>query len=482
MKIETILKNVEMKRIIGKLNNQNISHLSCSTKDIKKNSLFFCLSGTEFDGHDFADIAVKRGAIILVCERPLDCDITQIIVEDSRIAMSIMASNFFGNPREKLKLIGITGTNGKTTTTYMIQSILKSAGKKVGVIGTIGIVINETKLPAKLTTPDPIELHSIFLEMVKQKVEYVVMEVSAHAIYLNKMFNIICDVGVLTNITEDHLDFFNTFDIYKKTKQSFIAKKFCKKAVINSDDKYFNETLSLTDLDEIYSYGLKNPSDVFAFDYNFSTFGTHYFLNLFDEICELKTKQLGKFNLYNAICSATVCKLFNIDTKDIVCGLENLKNVLGRFDVKKIKDKTVIIDYAHTPDGLKNILLSTKDITTGKVVCVFGCGGNREKQKRSIMGEISAKLADYVVITTDNPRFENPSDIIFEIEQGVKKYTKNYLCIENRREAIFYALSLLKKDDVCVIAGKGAEDYIEIKGVRYPYSDYDVCENYKKES
>ncbi|MBR1926002.1 MAG: UDP-N-acetylmuramoyl-L-alanyl-D-glutamate--2,6-diaminopimelate ligase [Clostridia bacterium] len=486
MELKKLIKDVEIKNIIGNIENLKIENLCFDTKKATKNSLFFCLNGAVFDGHDFANIAIKNGAIAIVCERPLNLDVVQIVVESSRKAMSKISANFYKNPQNKLKIIGITGTNGKTSTTYMIANILKSAGKKVGIIGTIGIVVDGIKMPADLTTPDPIYLHKIFAQMVAKNVEYVCMEVSAHAIYLEKMFGIVCDIGVLTNITQDHLDFFKTFENYKKVKQKFISTKFCKTAIINVDDINAREMLYSKEFKKVFSYGLFNPCDVFAPKYNFSFSGTQFFLNLFDEVIFVDTKVLGLFNLYNMLCSSIVCKLLGIETKYIKMGLESMQSVPGRFNVLCLEEnKTVIVDYAHTPDGIKNILSAVREITNNKIISLFGCGGNRDKTKRPIMGEISAQLSDYTIITSDNPRFEKPSDIIEEIESGVKKVTNNYLCIEDRKEAISCGLKMLNQGDVLVVLGKGVEDYLDINGVKYPYSDIDTItlefEKQKKE-
>lgn len=479
MKLKQILKDIEILNIIGGTNIE-IEKLCCDTKDVCENCLFFCLNGGEFDGHNFAETAKQNGAVAIVCERPLNVDVTQIVVKNSRSTMSFMASNFYGNPKNKLKIIGITGTNGKTTTSYYIASILKEAGFKVGVIGTIGVVVDGVKFSATLTTPDPIKLHEIFSKMVLSGVEYVVMEVSAHAIKLEKLLGIKFEVGVLTNITQDHLDYFKTFDEYKKTKQSFFNFKHCKNFVVNVDDDAGKE-LVLKNQPNTFSYGLLNPCDVFAFDYKFSLCGTNYNLNLFDEMMNVKTTQIGKFNLYNALASATVCKLLKIKTKTILKGLEKLESVLGRFNVINLgNQKIAVVDYAHTPDGLKNILLAVREVTNKKIISVFGCGGNRDSLKRPIMGQISAKLSDFTIITSDNPRFENPGEIIKQIEEGAKQYTQNYLCIENRSEAIYCALKMLDEGDCVVVSGKGAEDYLEINGVKYAYSDYIAIENENK--
>ena len=483
MKIEKLLKRQKIVKFIGNFNKIEIEHLSCDTNKMQKNTLYFCLKGEMNDGHNFAFLAKQKGAVALVVEHPVDVDLPQIVVPDSRSAMSLIAGNFFDNPAQKLKLIAVTGTNGKTTTTYMIKSILEKAGFKVGLIGTIGTVIDDILLPATLTTPDPIELHSLFHQMVNKGVSFAVMEASAHAIKLHKLDGIKFDVGILTNITQDHLDFFKTFESYKNTKLAFLNQKYCKNIVINADDKSGQELLlSTKDKSNVFSFGLNNPSDVFAVNYEFKIDGTEYFLNLFDEMLHIKTKMIGQFNLYNALSAVTACKILKIKTPYILSGLNEMQSVAGRFNVINFDNKTsAVIDYAHTPDGLKNILTSVREVTSGKIISIFGCGGNRDTGKREIMGKISGSLADFTIITSDNPRLEKPMDIILQIENGVKLSSKNYLCIENRVDAINYGLKMLKEGDVCVISGKGAENYLDVGGVKYPYSDLEtVLSEYQK--
>lgn len=479
MKISHMLRGQKIIKKIGDFRSVNIQNLACDTKNVRDKCLFFCFKGSVTDGHSFAQSAVDRGAVALVVERPLDMDVPQIVVENARSAMAVLAGNFYGNPRDKIKLIGIAGTNGKTTTTYMLQSILKSAGYKVGVIGTIGIVIDDLTLPTQLTTPDPIELHSLFAQMVNKQVDFVVMEVSAHAIALDKMAGVVCDVGILTNITQDHIDFFHSFEKYKDTKLSFLNPQYCKQGVVNVDDcmgrKFYLRNLAYKTGYKIHSFGLNNPSDVFAVDYKFGLDGTHYFINLFDEVKEVKTGLIGQFNLYNALGSSTACHLLGIQSKHIVQGLGDMQSVPGRFNVVDLGDgRKAVLDYAHTPDGLTNILTSVRQITNGKVISVFGCGGNRDAVKRPIMGKISASLADFSILTSDNPRLEEPLKIINEIENGAKEVNNKYLCIENRKDAIRYALSMLESGDVAVVSGKGAENYLDMGGVKYPYSDLET--------
>ena len=457
-----------------------ISSLAMSLEQVKNDSLFFCINGTKEDGHNLAQTAIKLGAKALVVERLLELKVPQILVQNTRKVIGPCANNFYHNPLQNITLIGITGTNGKTTSTYMIQNILLTAGRRVGVIGTLGIVIDKKSYPATLTTPDPLELFQIFRQMADENIDTIIMEVSAHAIALNKIEGILFDIGVLTNVTQDHLDFFKTFQNYSQTKQEFISPKFCKIGVVNVDDPVGLDLFLNNPNPEfrIKTFGLKNPADCFATKINYSLNGTTYFLNDEDNLNAINTRLIGEFNVYNAMGASSVCSLLDIDDDIIKNGLSTTKFVDGRFNVLTLKNGAyAIIDYAHTPDGLENVLSSVRQICNKKIYSLFGCGGNRDKTKRPIMGEISGKLADFTIITSDNPRFENPESILEDIETGIKKVTTNYTCITNREKAINYVLRMLKKGDCVVIAGKGAENYLDIQGKKIPYSDKETIYN-----
>lgn len=461
--------------------NINIYGITINSDNVKQNYAYICINGTKVDGHKFAQKAKEKGASCLIVEKLLDIDIPQILVEDTRSATGIIASNFYGNPRKNFKLIGITGTNGKTTSTYMIKNIMECAGKKVGVIGTIGVVIGDKHFSNALTTPDPIELHKIFRQMADENVDVVVMEVSAHAIALQKINGLKFDVGILTNVTQDHLDFFGTFENYAKTKSDFIKPKYCKVGVVNNDDKIgknIDFAMQNCKRDDfcVKSFGLTDAyamADNIKFDIN----GSQYNLKIGDKNTQIDTKLIGKFNVYNAISSALACYELGVDLETIKRGLDDMDFVSGRINVIRLENgASVVIDYAHTPDGLQNILESVKEVSKGKVFCVFGCGGNRDSTKRPIMGEISGKIADFSILTSDNPRLERPEAIISDIEKGISKVTNQYVCITDRTMAINYVLRELKPNDVAVIAGKGAEDYLDIGGKKLHYSDFEAVE------
>lgn len=479
MKLSQIISNIECKT--HNFADIKIQYITNDTTVLRPNSLYFCVKGQRVDGHRLARVAIQSGAVALVVERILDdVLVPQIVVPNVRAAMGRMASNYYHNPRSKFKLIGVTGTNGKTTTTYMLKSILETAGYKVGLIGTICNMIGEEWLESRLTTPDPIELHEIFAQMAKAKVDYVVMEVSAHAIALDKMSGVVCDAGILTNITQDHLDFFGTFDNYRDTKLRFLSDEFCNAKVANIDDNCIKNCILTQKIKKITTFGLKNPSDVFATKINYSMLGTSFIVNLDDELRAVNTRLIGEFNVYNALGAATACLRMGVDAEAIALGVSTCPFVAGRCNIISLNNGAfAVVDYAHTPDGLSKILSSIRPLCKGRLISLFGCGGNRDTTKRSKMGLISAKIADFTVITSDNPRLEEPNAIIEQIRQGAAAQTEQYVCIQNRKEAILNTVKSLHPHDVLVIAGKGAEDYMDIAGEKIHYSDFEVLQEVK---
>ena len=471
MKLSKIIEEIEVVEIIGKTDIE-ISEIVIDSKLVVKNSLFVCLSGQKFDGHDYVGQAERYGAKAVVVEKKIQTNLTQIIVKNCRKVLPLLCSAFYERCDKKLKLIGVTGTNGKTTTSHLIYQTLKYSGKKCGVIGTIGIYYNDKFIEANLTTPDPPELFKILYDMYNDGIEIVVMEVSAHAIFLEKVYGMNFKIGVFTNLSLDHLDFFDNIEKYKESKLKFFKNNFCEFIVTNSDDETGREIISLNN--KTISYGLDNPADVFAIDLATDKSGTQFIINLFDYVYQLKINLIGEYNVYNALASSACGIILGIKPQKIMSALEKVKPISGRLE--KIYDEkfTVYVDYAHTPDGLEKSLIILKDITNRNLICVFGCGGNRDKSKREIMGNISGKYSDFTIITSDNPRYEEPMEIITEIEKGVIKSGGNYLIIQDRFEAIEYALSHAKKGDVILIAGKGCEKYQEVFGIKKLFNDKDT--------
>lgn len=464
------MKLKDLHDLFAKEGDVEVNSLAFDTEQVTEGSLFFCLPGTRFDGHDFAEAALKKGAVAIVTQRHLSIDCKQITVKNTRKTLSECACNFYGNPSHKLKLIGITGTNGKTTTSYIVKNIIETAGHRCGIIGTNGWAV-ETRHPLNLTTPDSIELQEILKSMTDDGVEYAVMEVSAHSLALDKLSGVKFHIVAFTNLSRDHLDFFKNMEEYKKAKLKLFNNEFAQCAVINADDEVGLEILNGCQL-PCLTYGYKNPSDVFAVNLKISEFGIEYILNLMDDILHIKFSLSGRFNMYNTLCAATIARLLGISNQNIERGIFSLKKVDGRFNIINAENCSILIDFAHTEDGLKNILYSVKEFAKNRVITVFGCGGNRDTGKRKNMGEVAATLSDYCIVTSDNPRYESPMGIISEIEEGIKKTGKNNYCLEpDRKSAIIKALNMAETDDIIVIAGKGAESYQEIMGKKIPYND-----------
>ncbi len=474
MKLKDILLNIPLKEKFDGDFNLNITSISFDSRNKyteSENAIFVCLIGENTDGHKFAADAIKNGAKVIVCERKLNVCKNEVVVNSTREALSLMASNFYSNPHKKMKMIAITGTNGKTTTTYMLKSILESAGHKVGLIGTEGAYIGKQFLPVNLTTPDPMDMQKLMAEMVEFGCEYCVMEASAHSIFHNKIYGIVYEVAIFSNLTQDHLEFFKTMENYGDVKMRLFSKKSTKVAVTNLDDEWGRkiESFGLPTI----SYALDNPADCFAIDIKNTFSGSKFVLNLMDNIIECKINLPGRFNIYNALAASSAAAALGIEGKFIAQGLADLKSVSGRFNfVKLANGASAIIDFAHTPDGIKNILTAIKELNPKRIITVFGCGGNRDKGKRPLMGQISEKLSDFTIITSDNPRFENPELIIDDVERGMT--SDKFVSIVDRHKAVEIAINLARPGDAVAILGKGVEKYQDINGVKVPYCDLDV--------
>lgn len=450
---------------------ENISFLSAKKLS---NSLFIALKGNSVDGHDYVKEAVRNGAAAIICEKKIediDQNIPQILVPDSRTALALASAKLYDYPHKKLKMIGITGTNGKTTTSYILHSILTEAKINTGIIGTNGAVFNDTRLDLNLTTPDPPELFCLLDRMVREGVKAVVMEVSAHALALNKTSGIIYDVAAFSNLSQDHLDFFGNMETYGAAKAKLFTPELTKMAIINTDDEFGRQLIQNSLVDTI-SYGCQNPSDVFGIDLKMSVGGLQYTLNLMDNVAKIKCSMTGRFNMYNTMCAAAIAGALGVPIKKIAEGIRKFKRVEGRYNIINTTKCSVIIDFAHTDEGLKNIISSIREYVKGKIITVFGCGGDRDRGKRPLMGRAAALMSDFCVLTSDNPRSEAPMEIIRDIIAGIEELgLKNFAAVSERTEAIKYALEIAAEDDIVLIAGKGAEKYQEICGVKYPYND-----------
>lgn len=477
MKILDIVKKLDFVGIKN-LNNFDVDSLSCSTADKNPNGVFFCVVGSNFDGHKFHKEAVAMGAKCLVVERYIDYPIMQILVKNSRVAMSKFACVFYGLDNTQMKIIGVTGTNGKTTTTFLVKNYLASLNESVGLIGTEGIYFNNLLLPSNLTTPDPIMLFKILHEMELSGIKYVVMEVSAHALALNKLEGLKFEVVALTNITQDHLDFFKSMQNYSRAKAQLFAEKYANKAVINVDDDYSMDIFKKTIISK-KSLSLYLDADITVSFCDFNEKNTTATLRYQNQNINIQTNLLGRYNLQNTMTAISILLELGYSLIDIEKVINASQIVIpGRFNLLDTPtDYTVVVDFAHTPDGLKKVLKTAQEFTKNRVICVFGCGGNRDTSKRRIMGQVAEKYADYTFVTSDNPRDENPLLIINDITE---KMIKNFETEQDRATAISKALDMAKTGDTVLILGKGAENYMEIKKVKYPYSDYQVVDEYFK--
>lgn len=472
MILSDILKSVDC-YCCGSVNLQ-IESLFFDSRKTVKNGLFFCLQGVNTNGGKYAAQAIKNGAVAIVCTKKLNVSATQIVVGDVRCAMAIIAANFYGNPQQKLKIIGITGTSGKTSTSYIMQHILNFNSKKVGVIGTSGIFIGSKKLAATLTTPDSIELFDILSQMVANNIEYVIMEVSAHAIYYNKVFGINFIAKVLTNVKSDHLDFFKNDTQYQKTKLDFF--KTGRNFVVFGDDAVGYQ-IKQNHTNKTVSFGHNKYNDFLLRDASLSLLKTSFNLVSATEILKISSRLVGEFNIYN-MCAA-ICTLRLIDcTLKIEAAIKTLKNLTGRMQsINHGQPFSVIVDYAHTLDSLKNFLNTVKSLSGNKNIIVFGCPGERDSYKRFAMGKLAAEVCDVVVLTADNPASENARRIMWEMQQGAKQHKTKCYFIENRKAAIKKALLLADSSTNVLVVGKGCEDYQIVGDKKLPYSDILTIQN-----
>lgn len=461
MTLADLLKNVEIKQVQGNTGIK-IAGIAYNSREVKPGDVFVCISGFNTDGHRYAADALERGAVAVVAERPIEETAAAFVeVKNTRLALSQMAAVYYDYPYRKFKLIGVTGTNGKTTTTYLIKAVLESCGHKVGLIGTNQNMIGDTVIPSHHTTPDSLELMQLFNRMAEEGVDTAVMEVSSHSLALDRVASCEFDIGAFTNVTQDHLDFHLTMDNYIAAKA--LLFKRCRVGVFNRDDAAY-ERMKEAAACEALDYGIREHGDVFADCIEYKSTGVTFNLSFNGKSVRVELPIPGKFSVYNALTAATCCLAAGLSPEQIARGLGQAAGVKGRIEVVKTNtDYTVIIDYAHTPDGLTNILNAIRGFAKGRIVTLFGCGGDRDKSKRPLMGKIAGELSDFCIVTSDNPRSEEPSAIIKDVLEGVKQTDCEYAVIENRFEAIEYAVDNAKPDDIILLAGKGHEPYQILK-------------------
>lgn len=454
MKLSQIMKNVICEGVMPDI---EINKIAYDSRKVEKGDVFVCIKGYQTDGHKYVANAVASGAAAIVACDKIEAEVPVIYTSDTRYALALMAKSYFGNPLKNTGLIGITGTNGKTTVTYLIKAILEAEGKKVGLIGTNQNMIGDKVLETERTTPESYELYKIFYDMANEGADYVVMEVSSHALDLHRVGGCEFDVAVFTNLTQDHLDFHGNMENYFAAKSKLFS--MCKNAVINTDDEYGARLCEKTNCSTI-SYGIDNAATVKADGISISAKGVSYRAECDGEKTDVNICIPGKFSVYNSLAAICAAKSLGIDIKTSTSALKTAVGVKGRAEIVPTDtDYTVIIDYAHTPDGLENIISTVNEFKEARVITLFGCGGDRDRTKRPIMGKTAGLLSDFLVVTSDNPRSENPSAIIDDIMPGVIESGCEYVRIENRAEAIRYAMENAKCGDIIILAGKGHETY-----------------------
>lgn len=466
MKLKELLSGISVLEATVNLE-QDITHIAYDSRKVMPGSLFVAISGFALDGNTFIPMAMEKGAVAVVTEKKPGDDIPYILVESDRLALALIGCNFYGHPAKSMTMIGVTGTNGKTSTTLLLKQVLeKTLGAKVGLIGTMENMVGDEIIPTNRTTPESFELQGLFARMRDAGCTHVVMEVSSHAIALDRVGGVHFDVVAFTNLTEDHLDFHKTMEDYCDTKAELFRR--CDKGVINQDDVYFGRIAAAATCD-VLTTSAKEEAVLRSQDIALRADGVSFTAIYGDERKQVSLPIPGRFTVYNALSVLGICVQLGISLSAAAAALATAKGVRGRIEVVPTPGKpyTVLVDYAHTPDGLENVLRSVRDFCKGRLIVVFGCGGDRDPIKRPIMGRIGVELSDIAVITSDNPRTEVPMDIIEDILKGVPKEKNNYVVIEERRKAIQYAMDIGQKDDMIILAGKGHETYQEINGVKY---------------
>ena len=477
MKLSECLNGLKDLKAKGKVDIE-ITSIECDSRKVSQGSLFVAIKGFDVDGHDYISAAIDNGAVAIVLEDigkirniNLPENVTFIVTTNTRYALAITACNFYGNPSRKFKLIGVTGTKGKTTTTYMIKTLLEAQGKKVGLIGTIENYIGEESLgESERTTPESLELQKMFAKMVEQKVEYVVMEVSSQALKLNRVAGCNFDIGVYTNFSKEHISAKEHSDMEDYFNSKMKLFEMCQLAYVNIDD-FRGARVKREAKCEVKTYGIDNGCDLLAKDITITHIGVDFKVKINQKNERVKVDIPGRFSVYNSLAAISVALHYGCSPEIIKTALENIK-IPGRSElVPNKKELNIMIDYAHSPESLENILQAVKTYTKGRVIVVFGCGGDRDKGKRPLMGEIAGRIADYSIVTSDNPRTEDPEAIIKDIEEGISKTKGKYEVIVDRKKAIEKAIAMANKRDLVILAGKGHEPYQEINKEKYPFDE-----------
>ncbi|MEO6695573.1 MAG: UDP-N-acetylmuramoyl-L-alanyl-D-glutamate--2,6-diaminopimelate ligase [Ignavibacteria bacterium] len=484
MKFSEIAKKFNITVNLESENDFEVKGLSCNSENVKEGYIFFAIKGLKNNGNKFTNDAIRNGAKIIFSEE----DAKEYVpvgfhkVNQIRKLMALVSGYFYGNPSLKLKLMGITGTNGKTTTSYLIRSFLKDAGFKTGIIGTIGYDTGDVKMDSTMTTPDSIETNMMLGEMVNSKIDFCLMEVSSIALSMDRVYGMNFETAVFTNLTSEHLDFHHDMSNYFEAKKLLFDRLTSSAhAISNTDDEYGRIILNDTKAKKFF-YSMKNESGLKAFNERITLSGLEFEVKYKDKSYKLSSNLTGRFNIYNILASVSAVLQYDIDMNFLKESLQNFKEVDGRFNRIKLPNGAIaIIDYSHTSDSLKNAIESAREIVSGeqqgKVITIFGCGGNKDRTKRPVMGNYATELSDHSIITSDNPRYENPMEIIKEILTGVNT-KNNYEVIENREEAISRGIEIARSGDIVLICGKGHETYQDIGGVKSHFDDKEIVAKY----
>ncbi|MBP1156281.1 MULTISPECIES: UDP-N-acetylmuramoyl-L-alanyl-D-glutamate--2,6-diaminopimelate ligase [unclassified Paenibacillus] len=488
MQLKELASQLAVSRLVGD-GRIEITGLQTDSRKVMPGDLFFCIPGLAVDGHDYAGKAVERGAMALVAEREMELDVPVLIVKDARYAMAVLANHYYGYPSRELKLIGVTGTNGKTTTTYLLEKILSDQGFQTGLMGNIHVKIGSRYIANSMTnTQEALELQRILREMADEGTDYCIMEASSHGLELGRVKGCRFRTGIFTNLTQDHLDFHGTMEQYKAAKgllfsrlgnEFFEDPGMSRFAVLNADDPASNDYAKLTSAQTI-TYGIEDPSaDVRAEAIEMTSKGTRFSCVTYRGTAEVNMRLVGRFNVYNVLGAIAAALAEGLELSKIAESLSQVDAVEGRMEIVNAgQEFLVLVDYAHTPDGLENALSTIRQFAEGKVYCVFGCGGDRDRVKRPLMGGVAAEYADHLFVTSDNPRTEDPERILQDIVPGLTKAgydPSRYELITDRREAIHKAIRRAVPGDCILIAGKGHETYQDIMGVKHPFDDREVA-------
>ncbi len=478
MELRKILVGIEGLKAKGSLDLE-ISSIECDYREVKTGSIFVAIKGYEVDGHTFINKAIEKGARAIIFAEGTNYkefsdakNVTLIMAPNTRLALAKCSCNFYDHPSKKMKVIGITGTKGKTTTSFMLKSILEKQGKKVGLIGTIAIYIGDKLVKnSDRTTPESNKLQQVLAKMYELGIEVVIMEVSSQSLKLDRVAGTQFYAGIFTNLSEDHISKNEHKDMQEYFESKMKLFDMCNYAFVNSDSIYTSRVLEAIPTKEVQTFGIDNYCNLVAKDVTVTNTYVDFRAKIKDRNERVKVSIPGRFSVYNALAAISVARLLGASVEQMKEALENIR-VPGRSELVDNKEELkIMIDYAHTPESLKNILETVKTYTIGRVICVFGCGGDRDKNKRPLMGEVSGKLAEYTIITSDNPRTEEPEEIIKEIEEGIKKTKGKYECITDRREAMKKAISMANKKDIIVLAGKGHETYQEVGKTKNPFDE-----------